>query len=118
MEEFFVFVGFVLALVCGLAGVQMWLKHRQERLRVLDETLKSGDLDPDTKRQIVQSLQGGFPIRTILFSIGWIAIFLGVGLIAADDRDAFYAGIVIAPIGFGIVTLPLALREIEARKGA
>ncbi|MCA8943969.1 MAG: hypothetical protein KDB80_15500, partial [Planctomycetes bacterium] len=105
MEEFFIFVGFVFSLVCGLVVANLWAKHRQDRLRVLDEALRNGDVDPETKRAILDSLQAKFPLRKVVFSVGWIAIFLGIGLLASNDRDAFFAGTIIAPLGFGIVTL-------------
>lgn len=116
MEEFLVFCGFVIACVFGLLAVQMFLKDRQRRLGMLEQALKSDAIDAESKRMIVDSLNApSWPIRKILFSIGWLAIFLGVSLMFGG-RDMFYVGIVVAPLGLGVVTLPIALRELDARK--
>ena len=43
-------------------------------------------------------------------------MFLGIGLLLADDRDLFIGGSILSAVGFALITLPIAFRELESRK--
>lgn len=50
------------------------------------------------------------------FAIGWLSLFLGIALLAMDDRDCFYAGMIVAFSGFALMSLPIAVRELDREK--
>ena len=124
------------------AGLCVWmvLRHKlhTERLRVLHRALDSGNLDEATKRKLLEvlvadsqvwssmwravSVNAAKVVRTLLFVGGWLTFTIsGVVLTAmlvfdnASRYDIQAASIAVA-IGFGLVTLPLALREMDARR--
>lgn len=56
------------------------------------------------------------------FVVGWLGIFAGLGMAAwggADgDEDILGGGLLMSFLSFGVVTVPLALRELQARNRA
>jgi hypothetical protein len=101
---------------------------RADRVRLLEEALKSPHLDRPTLESLTYQLTGHRPPRdkgpsrflAILLAIGWLTLFVGVGVwvggVTSGDNDMIAGGIVTAVIGFGLVTYPFALRELEARR--
>jgi hypothetical protein len=119
----------IFAFIAVMSVIQNRTRERKERLRALEEAIRNGQLDDETKRDLVTELTGRRPRPhrgsvsehgrlALVFGLGWLGLFLGVGLMMSGDNDAFEAGSVIAPLSFGLVTLPLALRELAARRGA
>ena len=126
-----VIFGFVLVItVVGNRG-----KERRERLRILEEQLRAGNLDAAAQQRAITELtprQGrahlppplpAAPAPAVrpftagsrfVFALGWIAIFLGIALLLSGGRDEAEAGTIVAPLGFAFVTLPIALRELES----
>lgn len=110
-------------------------KERRARLQVLEKALNSGQLDDETRRSIAGSLSGAtrrdrpqwltslyqgvvYLCRHSVFVCGWIGIFVGVSMMLIGDAGDFAGGVVTTLVCFGVVTVPLALRELEARRGA
>ena len=106
-------------------------KERKERLRVIEDAIKNGNLEPDVKQELVGELTGRRPHRRrphvvpgpeirgkFVFGIGWLGLFTGIGLMLMGERDVFEAGCLMTALSFGVVSLPLALRELDARKRA
>ncbi len=44
-------------------------------------------------------------------------MFVGIGMMLVGEPDIFAGGVITALVSFGVVTVPLALREVEARRG-
>ena len=127
MEAPFVF-GFILVLV--------WWNHRakarKERYEIVMKALQSGQLDPETQRAMRQVLTGsdyGGWNRWAL-GVGWLSMCLGCGLLGADyfgvggvefldlkGNEVGGTGITLAVVGFGVLALPIVLREFD-RAGA
>lgn len=118
----------IFCFVSVMVASQNRARERREKLRIIEEAIRSGNLDAATQQEFVAELTGRRPeVRPsespaasprsawarLAFGIGWLCLFVGLALLAIDDRDALYAGIVVAVIGFGLVTLPLALRELD-----
>lgn len=128
MEPLFVIFLFVAVMIY----LQHRAKERQERMRILEEALRSGQLDEVTKAELVSELTGRRPQRTpasaapwsmsggarLLVGIGWIGMFVGVGMLLMGDRDAEEAGPVVALGSFALLSLPIAVREYERDRGA
>jgi len=124
----------ILLIIFGFIAVmsisQNRAKERKERLRVIEEAIRSGNLGPDAQQDLVTELTGRRRPRPapavpspaargrFLFGLGWLGMFLGIGLMAIGDRDTFEPGAVIAAISFGFVSLPLAIRELDNRRRA
>jgi hypothetical protein len=119
--------------------VAMGSRHYQriERLKVMQKAIESGTLDDATRRTILEALsadqrQGSewmralgqhltFLARNLLFIGGWITMFVGGAfwlLSSIRDEDSRYQqdGLIATFVGFALVTVPLALRELESRR--
>ncbi len=120
MEQLFLLLFMVFALMLVGGAVQAWQKNRKDKLRVLEEAIRSPDIDPDTKRAIIHSMQGGLPKigARLFFGAGWLGFFLGIGFVITGDRHLEETGVIISTLGFALLTLPLAYREVESRRRA
>lgn len=124
----------IFAFVVAMTITQNRAKERRERLKVLEEAIRSGNLDPAMKQELVGELTGKRPEAPkpapqpgsserhhgpwarLAFGAGWLGLFLGIGLMSMDQRDTWEAGIAITALGFAFVTLPIALREFERER--
>lgn len=111
---------FILAVVY----IQNKSKENREKLRLLEEAIRGGHLDEQMRADLMYGLAGKrrprrerspFNLSRLLFGLGWMALFVGVGLLFAGDRDMFTGGCIVSGIGFGFVTMPLAYRELDSR---
>lgn len=112
--------------------IKTWIdagvRERHEKLRVLEEALKNPALDRTVVDSLVVNLnqrEDGWlgpngRLMGIWLGIGWLTLFAGVGCLVAgglmDDEDVMAGGVVAAVIGFGLVTYPFAVRELETRR--
>jgi hypothetical protein len=123
---------FILIPILGFVLLKMVFEHRAQaradNVRLLEEALKSPHLDRPTIESLTYQLTGHRVrpggghgrLMALVLALGWLALFTGIGLwIAGEfshDRDMFAGGIITAVVGFGLVTYPFALRELEARR--
>ncbi|MCU0862524.1 MAG: hypothetical protein MUC36_01910 [Planctomycetes bacterium] len=103
---------------------------RSDNVRLLEEALKSPQVDRQILENLTFQLTGNRPIReqgpgkllALILAAGWMALFVGIGLWISGSMsrrtDLVGSGIIVAVIGFGLVTYPFALRELESRKQA
>lgn len=124
-EEMFMIV---IAMVLGAAligsAISAIAKHRGQSLSLLEEALRSQTLDAQTKQLITRALVRQ-PLLTrlwgggkLLLAVGWVAMFMGIGFLISGERDMVEAAFPLGFIGFAMVSLPFALRELEGRKHA
>ncbi len=130
MELPFALLGMIFGFIFFMNLLQNRAKERKERLRVLEGAIRSGNLDAQTQQDLMEGLAGGRrrrhrpaatapqPRGRYLYGLGWLGMFVGIGLMLVGDRDVFEAGIIVTAISFGVVTLPFAMREFEQRRGA
>jgi len=126
-------VGLVIILpIIVFALLKTILDHRanarREQMRLLEEALKNPALDRGTIETLTYQLTGQRPPRhpspsrflATVLALGWIALFTGLGIWAigglVGDDDVTAGGVLTGIIGFGLVTYPFALRELEARR--
>ncbi len=127
MELMFILIpifGFVLLKM----AIDQRTQARADNVRLLEEALKSPHLDRPTIESLTFQLTGhrarhdGAPGRlmAMVLALGWLALFTGAGLwIAGElcrDHDLYVGGVITTIVGFGLVTYPFALRELEARR--
>lgn len=110
--------------------IEQRAQARADNVRLLEEALKSPHLDRPTIESLAFQLTGqrarpaaaggSGRLMALVLALGWLALFTGIGLwIAGElcrDHDLFAGGVITAVIGFGLVTYPFALRELEARR--
>jgi hypothetical protein len=124
----------ILTPIFSFVLIKMWLEHRAQaradNVRLLEEALKNPHVDRSTIETLTWQLTGNRRIRqqgpgrmaALILAVGWLSLFVGIGLWVAGsmyrNHDQFVGGIVTALVGFGLVTYPFALRELEARKQA
>ncbi len=129
-DEFFTMM-LVFTFVLLIIGLATWSKHRQARYKLIEKALQAGNLDDATRKQLIDGLtatgwmstlqqQLVFLARNGIFVVGWMGIVAGLGMAAwggADgDEDILGVGLLMSFISFGVVTVPLALRELQARR--
>jgi hypothetical protein len=125
-------IAILLVPIFAFALLKGWLDHRaearSERVRLLEAALKNPAVDRATVESLTYQLTGArkppekrasrWPARVL--ALGWLSLFTGVGVWVlgevVNERDAVAAGIIVSIIGFGFVTYPFALRELEARR--
>ena len=132
MTQIALFVIPTLVVIFVFALIKTWLDQRAqaraERVRLLEEALKNPAIDRPTIESLTYQLTGARSPRAAgsgrmmagILALGWLATFAGVGLWVmgewTHDNDVVAGGIITAIIGFGFVTYPFALRELEARR--
>ncbi len=118
----------VFALVIGLAVIVfgfivlvVWMtnraKARSERLKVMEEALRSERLDAEAKAELVAALTGRGEQRDdrapgwqrVAFA-GWVGLLMGGTMMLVDEGDSFEKGLMCAGFGLAAMTLPLAIR--------
>ena len=123
-------VGLVFAVLSRVfAHKRRTLELKHETYRVM---LESGQLDRQTLDQIISSIEGRpVPVRRnwsgfgsgifarASFLVGWLSIFVGLGLLVGGqmsrERDMVTAGFIVGLVGIGLASLPLAWREVQAK---
>ena len=132
MEEIALFVVPVLITIFVFALIKGWMdartQARSEKVKLLEEALKNPAIDRATIESLTYQLTGAknpqkagaSVLMSIVLAIGWIALFAGIGIWVLGDltneKDALAGGVVTSIVGFGLVTYPFALRELEARR--
>ena len=124
----------ILTPIFSFVLIKLWLEQRaqarSDNVRLLEEALKSPQVDRQILENLTWQLTGKRGIRergpsrslALVLAIGWMALFVGIGLFGsgsmAHSQELEVGGVITAVIGFGLVTYPFALRELEARKQA
>jgi|SRR5712671_2629700 len=117
--------------VIVLVSLGLRAKARSERLRVLEAALEAG-ADRATVEALAYQLTGRKPVapvappvpgsrfQALLLALGWLTMFAGLGVwvlsLLVHSHETGAAGVLTALVGFGLVTYPFALRELEARR--
>ena len=109
---------------CLTVAVLFYRNHTR-RIRVLENVLQGGNLDDTSKQMLVAELTRPSVVvhailaiwnqGRLLAGIGWIGIFLGIGMLFSGERDAIRIGVPLACVSFGVLTLPFAFRELDRR---
>jgi hypothetical protein len=119
----------ILAMIFGFGVLMTRIanreRERRDRVRLAEQALKAERLDPDVRNALLSALRPAAPHSwwqsttpaKLCFAIGWIGMFLGIGLLCFGYRyDEQMAGGMIAGIGFALASLPIAIRELERRR--
>ncbi len=135
-DEFLAFVFMVVLCVLAFKGVLAWRKagmeERMQRWRVLEEALRNPATDPATRERLLVAAEGRGKHTLLGVWLDWLAanlvprrvfgasawlLMIGGGLMigfARYHRDG-EAGIAMLVFGFGILTLPHVVRELDQR---
>ena len=113
---------FILAVVVIPKIVSALAKSRERRLEALERALASPTLDADNRRVLIAELARPTGLaalfasgRRLIVAAGWVGVFVGIGMLASGSRLE-QQGILVALMSFGVLTLPFAMRELDARK--
>jgi len=133
---------FVLALISYLGklwmvGVNQEHELKLARLQVLAESLRQPQLDDEVRKQVAELLaeehrlagswrrRGGWlgALQAVSLGLGWFALVVGGGYCALGwwtglPRSVGDPAILTAMVGFGLLTLPTAMREMLGRRQA
>ena len=90
-----------------------------ERLAAMRAAIDKGVLQEADRAALLAAMAGNRSAPTAAQSwpvaVGWVAGFVGIGLLLIGDQELRATGIVVALLGLGLVTLPLAQRELARR---
>lgn len=135
---------FVVFVVFGFGFLALWLvlnhKTRALRLQTIQKALEANTLDDATRRQLIAALHadaqrmpelvrtilnhGKMWVRTLLFVGGWLTFvigglfLLGMYLSGARYMHDWEPAAIATAIGFALVTLPVAIAELERTQKA
>jgi hypothetical protein len=114
----------------GKAQMEQRSKERERQLQALEKALANPSIDRATLQQLAQQLtgakapmqRGGVGLAWLL-ALGWLTLFTGAGIwmygtLSPSEPDLDAAGVLVMVIGFGLVTYPFALREMESRRAS
>ncbi len=92
-------------------------RERKRRLQVIELALQRQDLTPAERQPLLQALaEPPRPRWAPVMVVGWLATCVGGGfLLTGPAGDEFTIGVLVTALGFGLVTLPYAFRELERR---
>ncbi|HEX6813277.1 MAG TPA: hypothetical protein VF384_16770 [Planctomycetota bacterium] len=125
----------ILVPICSFLVLKMLLDQRasarSQNIRLLEEALKNPQVDRALIESLTFQLTGSRPPQSnrpgrfmaVVLAIGWLSLFTGLGIMAIGSMirggdETVAAGALVSIIGFGLVTYPFALRELEARRSA
>ena len=134
-------LAFVLGYMLVKHAIDVMENRDKERLRILEDALRDGDMDDETKEQLMQGLAGrraggrmgraaaarasapvvSYPasgwMKFIAF-VGWIVLCLGVAFIMIATCTRAYGmeapAAVLTCLGFGLTTYPFVIRELQS----
>lgn len=119
----------VFAFVLIKRAMDQRAQERTARLSLLENALKNPAVDRAAIEALAQQLTGRAPAprrpstgrgMAVLLALGWITLFTGIGIWVLGEMtgrpSTCSAGLLTSIIGFGFVTYPFALRELEARR--
>lgn len=91
-----------------------------ERLATMRAAIDRGVLGEADREQVLAAMAVGqqpppSPAQSWPVAVGWVAGFVGIGLLLIGDQDLRATGIVVGLLGLGLVTLPMAQRELARR---
>lgn len=132
---------FFMVILFGSITIWTWIAHRaklrQKRLEVIQRAIESGNLDEGTRRTVLDALANEgrlgsewgralaqhavFLTRNLVFIAGWLTMCIGAGCWLAGEmfgwgRWDVQPAMIATFVGFGLVTVPIALRELEGRR--
>ena len=137
------FVITLLVVIFVFAFFMRWMdmiaKDRQSRMKLLEEAVKAGNLDEQSREDLVAAVSGRRPRRhkqpaapvppnkatfleRVFMFVGWMAFLVGGALLIYGFSASGYgaeelilAGSIVALGGFGLLTYPFVIRELESR---
>ena len=133
-NSWFFFIVPIFVFVLIKSAMDNRAKSAQEKLRVLEEALRAGNLDEQAKQDLMETLTGrksrapvaaarptagvGFLLKFIAF-VGWTSLCLGVAFLILVNNyrgweDLEVVAVLLPCVGFGLVTYPFVIRELQS----
>ena len=135
---------FVVVVVFAFGFLSRWLvlahKMRTMRLKTIQLALETSAIDDSTRRELIATLHADARrsgelwrtivrqfqtwVRTILFVGGWLTFIIGglflVGMYVSGESYmyAMQPAAIATAVGFALVTLPVAMAELERSRQA
>ena len=116
-------VGIVFFFVYLIVRISAHERDQRRRIDLVERALESGVIDDATKRELLevvthQRKRGAGPHP--VFALGWVGLFAGLGMIgiSMDQYHWWPAGLLTTAVSFGVLSVPLAAREMQSRKHA
>ena len=115
-------VGLVFSFVYLLVRLSARERDQRRRIELVERALENGAIDDQTKRELLGAVTnkrtptGYHP----LFLLGWVGLFAGLGMIGISMGNDHWLSpaIMTTAVSFGVLSVPLAARELQSRKHA
>lgn len=112
---------FVFAYVMSRLNFRM--RERMQRLQVMQKALDKGVIGPTEKQVLIDGMaheaprweEGALIRRYPIATVAWLGLFAGIGFLVSGERHLEEPGMILTVASFGLITLPLALREMVRR---
>ena len=127
MESIVSLVAVVFLFTYAKSQTEQKAKEREKKMELLEKALANPNVDRATVQTLTQQLTGGkapgdarSTTLAWLLAVGWLTLFSGLGVwvlgLTTGQDEVYSAGLLVAVIGFGFITYPFALRELESRR--
>ena len=127
MESIVSLVAVVFLFTYAKSQSELKAKERERKMELLEQALANPSVDRATIQTLTQQLTGAKPggdarstTLAWLLAVGWLTLFSGLGVwvlgLATDEEQVSSVGLLVSVIGFGFITYPFALRELESRR--
>ena len=124
MEILLVFGMFGAGLLVFFGLLFAWQRNR--KLKVLQEALRSGVVDAQTKRELLESTFGASSRRVPwLYRVGWFGMFVSAAMLFVDVPPWWHWNVGVSwwttavfafAMSLGAVTMPFAIKELQQRR--
>src|SRR5262249_20847057 len=123
------------AMVIAIVWIGTRYKYRSERLRTIQKVIQAGQLDENTRQALREILAPNALQRTrdgllrgtwwliarLLIVAGWLTFVIGgvvllIFVVNGRHEWEIEPAAIVTGVGFAVVTLPIAMRELEARR--
>ena len=100
--------------------------QRGRKLKVLQEALRSGVVDPGTKRELLENTFGVASQRVPwLYRLGWFGMFVSAAMLFVESPPWWHwnvgfswwtTAVFAFAMSLGAVTMPFAVKELQQRR--
>ena len=115
----FVFYAFIFMIV--VVRIAQRDSENKRNTALIEKALDNGTIDEATKRQLLERVAGQKKGPSSIFMFGWVGLFVGLGMLVlgmADSDDWLVPAVLTTAISFGVLSTPIAMRELQARQQA
>jgi hypothetical protein len=116
-------VGIVFLFIYLMTRVTAREREQRRRMELIERALESGSVDESIKKELLAAVtdkrRPGHRTHPV-FLLGWVGLCAGVGMMVIALNYSYWwePAILTTAISFGVLSVPIAAREIQSRRHA